>query len=76
MTITEISVEKRAQIFTKKKNLSQISFLNAVSQSDQYHRSRVVRVTENSCCLYLKTKNAKKIPVVTINFICLPLPFY
>lgn len=76
MTITEITVEKRAQIYTKEKNLSQISFLNAVSQSDQYNRSRVVRITESSCWLYLKTKTAKKIPVVTINFICLPLPFY
>lgn len=77
MTIKEISVEKRVQTSTKKKkDLSQIAFLNTVSQSDRYYRSRVVRAIESSYCLPLKTKTAKKIPVVTINFICLPRPFY
>jgi hypothetical protein len=77
MTIKEISVEKRVQKSTKKKkDLGQIIILNAVSQSDQYYRSRVVRAMESRYCLRLKTKTAKKIPVVMINFICLPRPFY
>lgn len=77
MTIKEISVEKRVQKFTRKmKDLSQITFLNTVSQSDQYYKSTVVRAIESRYCLRLKTKTAKKIPVVMINFICLPRPFY
>jgi len=77
MTIKEISVEKRVRKSTRKrKDLSQITFLDTVSQSDRYYRSRVVRAMESRYCLHLKTKTAKKIPVVMINFICLPRPFY
>lgn len=77
MTIKEISLQKRVQTSTKKKkDLNRITFFNTVSQSDQYYRSRVVRAIESSYCLHLKTKTAKKIPVVMINLICLPRPFY
>lgn len=77
MTSKAISVEKRVQIFKKeKKDLNQITFVDTVSQSDTYYRSRLFRGSKSRYCLQSKTKTAKKKPVVTMNLICLPRPFY
>ncbi|SHH64270.1 hypothetical protein SAMN05444388_11459 [Flavobacterium johnsoniae] len=75
MTIKEISVEKRVQISSqKKKDLNQTVFFNAVSQSDQYYKSNVLRVIESPDYLYLKT--VKKTSHIMTNCIGLPRPFY